>query len=77
MTDDSGYFDADGLFKSVEDAATHAVVVQGGWTTARIEAERMARSSHPRVKAMGEAWLVGHPQTKAARVHDPDGRHER
>lgn len=75
MTDDSHYFGQDGLFRSVELAAQHAVL-QGGWTTARIEAERMARSSHPRVRAMGEAWLAGHPQTQGARVHDPDGRHE-
>lgn len=73
--DDSRYFDSEGLFKSVEDAATHAVVVQGGWTTPRLEAERMTRSAHPRVRVMGEAWLAGHPQTKGAKVHVPDGRH--
>lgn len=75
MRDDSGYFDKDGLFKSVGDATVHVTLVQGGFTTERIEAERMARSDHPRVKRMGEAWLAEHPQTPGARVHDPDGRH--
>ena len=51
------FFDADGRFLSVELAAQHAVMVQGGFTTPRIEAERMTRSRDEAEAAMGREWL--------------------
>lgn len=60
MTEGSLYFDADGRFRSVELAAQHAVIVQGGFTTPAIEAERMTRSRDPIEAAMGSTWIAEH-----------------
>lgn len=65
MTEGSLYFDADGRFRSVDLAAQHAVIVQGGFTTPAIEAERMSRERGDSEQAvyyreMGRRWLEEH-----------------
>lgn len=52
------YFDDAGRFRSVKHATTHAILVQGGFTTDEIEAERMTKSDDPVVAAMGRDWLA-------------------
>lgn len=50
------YTDDDGLFLSPEHAAAHAILVQGGFTTAEIEPERMLRSGGVQAERAAE-WL--------------------
>ena len=62
MTPDGGmFFDADGYFRSPEAAATHAVVVQGGFSTPAREARRMLadarRAGDPERERMPREWL--------------------
>lgn len=55
------YFDKDGRFRSVEHATQHAILVQGGFTTTEIEAERMTRSTDEIERTMGERFIAGDP----------------
>lgn len=50
------FFDADGVFLSPVHAATHAVIVQGGFTDPYVEAERMLRSGGT-LAVRARAWL--------------------
>ena len=52
------FFKEDGSWLSVEAATTHAIIVQGGFTTPEIEARRMLRE--PQNAAVAEAWLKEH-----------------
>lgn len=60
----SNYFDGAGRFRSVELAALHAIVIQRGFTTEAIEAERMTRSHDPIEAEMGRAWIEAHPDAR-------------
>lgn len=55
------FFDEAGRFKTPELAALHAVVIQGGFSTPRIEAERMLRDGErrgdPVLIARARLWL--------------------
>lgn len=62
---DDRFFDADGRWLSVEHAWRHAVLVQGGFTTAQIEAERMAKERDPKLAQMGRDWLDAHQASDA------------
>lgn len=54
---DPRFFDATGCWHSVAHAVHHAIVVQGGWTTASLEARRMVGDRNPCIDALGRAWL--------------------
>lgn len=55
------YFDKDGRFRSVEYATQHALMIQQGFSTTQIEAERMTRSTDEIERTMGERFLAGDP----------------
>jgi protein-L-isoaspartate O-methyltransferase len=51
------FFDDDGVFLSPVHAATHAIIVQGGFTDPPTEAQRMLRDGGT-LAARARAWLV-------------------
>ena len=53
-------FDADGLFLGPVEAATHAIVAQGGFTDPWIEAERMLKAGGVSAER-ATAWLAENP----------------
>ena len=57
MTDHGVFMDDDGLFLGPVEAAQHAIMVQGGFSTPEIEAERMIRAGGVQ-KERAEAWLA-------------------
>lgn len=65
------YFFADGTFKSPELAAQHAIIVQGGFSTPAIEAERMLRDGGLGA-VIAHDWLAKqNPRTGDARPAFP------
>lgn len=54
------FHDDDGLFLSPVHAATHAIVVQGGWTDPRTEANRMLRAGGV-LAERAQVWLDENP----------------
>jgi hypothetical protein len=54
------FFDDDGCFLGPEEAAAHAILVQGGFTTPEIEAERMIRDGGVSAER-ARAWLAEQP----------------
>lgn len=55
------FFLADGTFRSPELAALHATIIQGGFSTPRIEAERMLRDGGLGAIA-ARRWLLDHDE---------------
>lgn len=56
----ASFFDDDGYFLGPEEAAAHAILVQGGFTTPEIEAERMIRDGGVSADR-ARAWLAEQP----------------
>jgi hypothetical protein len=52
------FFDDDGYFLGPEEAAAHVLLIQGGFTTAEIEAERMIKDGGVMAER-ARAWLAG------------------
>lgn len=61
--EDNLYF-KDGVFRSPEMAAMHAIVEQGGFSTPENEARRMIRDGG-RSAEIGRAWLADHGLTES------------
>lgn len=63
------YFHPDGSFRSPELAAEHAVLVQGGFSTPAIEAERMLRDGGLGA-LVARRWLDAHNPPDGGRAAD-------